>query len=181
MLPSMTAYQTSAFRMRPELLHIAVPRKNGFRAPSRSIDMNKHEIREKFEHHVGSERYRRFLVSVQHITTANGRLKYWQEIAWKQFSAENGLPHMDFAEICSFFQYCEVHQCEFLPDQVEIVYGTMRPLHPAQEAEAARLYPHARTKVRGPCWVETPQVAAVSYCPQCRQALRQKLEPVAER
>lgn len=127
--------------------------------------MNHAEIRTRFRHTIGTEKFQRFVAETHYAN----RLRFWQEQLWDPFALEHGLD-LDFPTIQDCFAICQVHECELETDTVPVVYGT--PVTPTQaELEVPNtLFPCARLIAGGGCVVGHQQSATVQFCPECRVA-----------
>ena len=115
---------------------------------------------------LGDAQYQKFVQQGVH----HGRMRYWQEQAWGQFTAA----HPDFAvnqdELANALRVCHVHGDELQPDTVEVFHGCMDLVQSYVDARY-RLFPHAEQDV-----VSTEgrrfegDRIEVWFCPSCRAA-----------
>ena len=66
---------------------------------------------------------------------------------------------------------CEVHHRALEGDLIPIRYG-LGGVEPGTPEDRSKYFPHARTIINAGCLVREAKIAAVHYCPACREAAR---------
>jgi hypothetical protein len=123
-------------------------------------------LRRQLALYLGDARFRKFVLQLRRA----GRLRYWQEGAWRQFVALHPDCDIPFDALRAALRLCELHGTELTPDTVEVIEGCVDYADYYVRAKVAG-FPNAAT---GPVWTERAPRSAVSgkvwYCPDCRTA-----------
>ena len=134
--------------------------------------------------YLGAERYREFVRQTSRFSRGAGRLRFWQEEAWAEFTRLHPQFAVPFDRLCEALRVCWVHGCELelvarvvhapgvhisYDREYERVWGTLFPYSPPQLAESG--------------WPFPAVLAEVESCPECVRARatweRQHAEPGA--
>ena len=124
------------------------------------------ELRQALAAFVGDDKYRKFVQQ----GIRRGRMRYWQEQVWSQFTSE----HPEFAvttdELVAVLRVCHLHGDELRPDTVEVIHGHVDWAKWYTDA-LVRLFPNAAEDVvstEGRPF-ESDRIE-VWYCQSCREA-----------
>jgi hypothetical protein len=128
--------------------------------------MDSAELRSLFRAFVGDNRCRRFVHQL-HFTRKR-RLLYWQQDLWDEFVERNPHAKMSLEALKAHFQFCEVHNCDLVPQDREI--------NMFQRSMSVRDWGQL------PYAVGVQEGEQVFFCPDCRGRAEQWLAiPRAER
>jgi hypothetical protein len=67
------------------------------------------DLRSRFRHFAGSDRYRKFVRSINRVSHVKGRLLYWQERLWADFVSGDA-PAYQSADPFAVFGVCDIHE-----------------------------------------------------------------------
>jgi hypothetical protein len=70
------------------------------------------EIRTEFKRFAGAERFRKFVRFIGNECRGKGRLFFWQEQLWDEFTSKFADARLSPAQILRVFCVCDVHGCE---------------------------------------------------------------------
>ena len=132
--------------------------------------MDLHAVRQALAAFLGPEKFQRLISSP---LSTNGRLRFWQQSLWDEFTIANP-SYADATDLLpAIFRYCILHDLDLLPDKISGTYGEI--VHaPEYERDALRDFPYAAIgpwKTEGKLKVEL--TIDVWYCPKCREAYAQ--------
>lgn len=123
-------------------------------------------LRRAFSAFLGEERYRKFFRQ----GLKRGKLRFWQELEWKNFTEAHPEFSIDFEELVKVLRYCVLHEEELQPDTVGVFRGC-RDFTREYELALVERFPYASNdewSTEGMPF-EGGRVD-VWFCPACRSA-----------
>jgi len=127
--------------------------------------LRSNDIRKLFKEFLDNdERFLKFTDSVQEV---KGRLYFWQEGIWEDFTNQYPNVSRDFADIVTIFRYCQLHDVELLSEKTKVFHGNMDYCSRQLAIEAKKFPCHGRRTISSEGG-SMPDYVTRWYCPICR-------------
>jgi hypothetical protein len=129
-------------------------------------------IREKFETFCGPTKFARFLESFNKTARKRGRLAFFQEELWFEFTKQcPEFGSLEFEQLVPIFRVCHVHKVPLFDQEVPIVRG-LHDVYYSQHHDKAEseLFPYAAEFVLDSPAFESMQAISVDRCNECLKA-----------
>ncbi len=124
------------------------------------------EIRIALRDFLGEAQYQKFVQQ----GLLRGRLRFWQEAVWAQFTARYPEYQVELEELATVLHICHLHGDELQADTATVFHGCV-DYAPSYNEVRNRLFPWAALDIVStegrPCEVDA---VTVWFCPACRVA-----------
>jgi hypothetical protein len=134
-----------------------------------------HQIRDKFETFCGPSKFTQFLESFNKTARKRGRLTFFQEKLWDEFTKKcPEFRSLEFEKLIPIFRICHVHKVPLIDQEVPIVRG-LHDVHysPQYETAASELFPYAGEFVLNSPAFESKQSLTIDRCNECFRAMQE--------
>lgn len=127
-------------------------------------------LRMAFASHLGTDRYREFVRQLNRFCRQAKRLRYWQELAWIDFTRLHPEFKLPFHKLLEAFHVCWLHDCVLERVTQRVLDGQVQ-YDPDYARAWNNEFPYSYSKLSPTLEGVVPLAdIEVDWCPECEKA-----------